>query len=177
MIEAIRDDNPVMYFFHKGIMGLLWMAYFTGSTTHVPEESYTVPFGKAKVVKEGSDVTLVTLSQMVHKSVDAAKVLEADGISVEIIDLRTLVPLDKETVLNSVTKTHRLCIADEDYLSFGLSGEIAAIVAENLDSIDLDVPVKRLGVPDVPIPYSRPLEQTAIPQVKHIEEAIRSMMN
>ncbi len=177
MIEAIRDDNPVMYFFHKGIMGLLWMAYFTGSTTHVPEESYTVPFGKAKVVKEGSDVTLVTLSQMVHKSVDAAKVLEEDGISVGIIDVRTLEHLDKVTVLNSVTTTHRVCIADEDYLSFGLSGEIAAIVAENLDSIDLDVPVKRLGVPDVPIPYSRPLEQTAIPQVKHIEEAIRSMMN
>ncbi|MEA1881744.1 MAG: alpha-ketoacid dehydrogenase subunit beta [Candidatus Marinimicrobia bacterium] len=177
MIEAIRDDNPVMYFFHKGIMGLLWMAYFKGSTTSVPEQSYTVPFGQANIVKEGSDVTLVTLSQMVHKSVDAAKKLEADGISVEIIDLRTLVPLDTETVLNSVAKTHRLCVADEDYLSFGLSGEIAAIVAENLDSIDLDAPVKRLGVPDVPIPYSRILEQAAIPQVNHIEAAIRSMMN
>ena len=115
MIEAIRDDNPVMYFFHKGIMGLLWMAYFTGSTTHVPEESYTVPFGKAKVVREGNDITLVTLSQMVHKTMQAAETLESDGIGVEVIDLRTLVPLDKDTILNSVAKTNRLCVADEDY--------------------------------------------------------------
>ena len=176
MIEAIRDDNPVMYFFHKGIMGLLWMAYFTGSTTHVPEESYTVPFGKAKVVREGNDITLVTLSQMVHKSMQAAETLESDGISVEVIDLRTLVPLDKDTILNSVAKTHRLCVADEDYLSFGLSGEIVAIVAENLDSIDLTCPVKRLAVKDVPIPYSPPLENAAIPQSSDIENTIRGMM-
>lgn len=175
MIEAIRDNNPVMYFFHKGIMGLPWMAYFTGSTTQVPEDPYTVPFGQASVVREGTDVTVVTLSQMVHKSMAAAESLAQDGISVEIIDLRTLVPLDKETVLNSVRKTGRLCVADEDYLSFGLSGEIAAIVAENLDSVELAGPVKRLAVPDVPIPYSRPLERTAIPQVHHIESALRSM--
>ncbi len=176
MIEAIRDDNPVMYFFHKGIMGLLWMAYYTGSTTHVPEEPYTVPFGKAKVVREGTDVTLVSVSQMVHKSMQAAEALEANGISVEIIDLRTLVPLDKETVLNSVAKTHKLCVADEDYLSFGLSGEIAAIVAENLDTVDLDGPVRRLGVPDVPIPYSPPLERATIPQGSVVQNTIQSMM-
>ena len=176
MIEAIRDDNPVMYFFHKGIMGLLWMAYFTGSTTHVPEESYTVPFGKAKVVREGNDITLVTLSQMVHKSMQAAETLESDGIGVEVIDLRTLVPLDKDTILNSVAKTNRLCVADEDYLSFGLSGEIAAIVAENLDSVDLTCPVKRLAVKDVPIPYSPPLENAAITQSSDIENTIRGMM-
>lgn len=177
MIEAIRDDNPVMYFFHKGIMGLPWMAYFTGSTTQVPEEPYTVPFGQAKVVREGTDVTVVTLSQMVHKSMAAAEALAQDGISVEVIDLRTLVPLDKQTVLNSVRKTGRLCVADEDYLSFGLSGEIAAIVAENLDTVELTGPVKRLAVPDVPIPYSRPLEQAAIPQVTHIESSVRGMLN
>ena len=177
MIQAIQDDNPVMYFFHKGIMGLPWMAYFTGSTNHVPEESYTIPFGQAKIVQEGTDVTLVTLSQMVHKSTAAAEKLDQDGISVEIIDLRTLVPLDKDTVLNSVRKTGRLCIADEDYLSFGLSGEIAALVAENFDSVKLSSPVKRLAVPDVPIPYSRPLEQTVIPQVEHIESIVREMMN
>ena len=117
MIQAIRDDNPVMYFFHKGIMGLPWMAYFTGSTNHVPEESYTIPFGQAKIVREGTDVTLVTLSQMVHKSTAAAEKLAQDGISVEIIDLRTIVPLDKDTVLNSVRKTGRLCIADENHLT------------------------------------------------------------
>ena len=177
MIESIRDDNPVMYFFHKGIMGLPWMAYFTGSTNEVPEESYSIPFGQAKVVREGTDVTIVTLSQMVHNSTAAADALAKDGIHAEIIDLRTLVPLERETVLNSVRKTGRLCVADEDYLSFGLSGEIAALVAENLDSTNLNGPVKRLAVPDVPIPYSRPLEQKVIPQAAHIESTVREMMN
>ena len=177
MIESIRDDNPVMYFFHKGIMGLPWMAYFTGSTNEVPEESYSIPFGQAKVVREGTDVTIVTLSQMVHKSTAAADALAENGISAESIDLRTLVPLDREPVLNSVRKTGRLCVADEDYLSFGLSGEIAALVAANLDSTNLNGPVKRLAVPDVPIPYSRPLEQMVIPQAAHIESTVREMMN
>lgn len=177
MVSAIRDDNPVMYFFHKGIMGLPWMAYYTGSTNEVPEEAYTIPFGQANIVREGSDVTIVTLSQMVHKSMLAAEALAKDGISAEVIDLRTLVPLDKETVLNSVRKTGRLLVADEDYLSFGLSGEIAAIVAENLDTVNLQGPVKRLAVPDVPIPYTRPLEEAVIPQVGHIESTVRSMMS
>ena len=177
MISAIRDDNPVMFFYHKGIMGLPWMSFFEGSSNEVPEESYTIPFGKANVIKEGSDLTIVTLSQMVHKSVLAIEELEKSGISVELIDLRTLVPLDKETVLNSVAKTGRLMIADEDYLSFGLSGEISAIVAENLDSISLKAPVRRLAVPDVPIPFSRPLENHVIPQVDSIVELAKDMMD
>ena len=176
MIQAIRDDNPVMYFFHKGIMGLPWMAYFEGSTTPVPEESYTVPFGQARVVREGKDVTLVTLSQMVHKAAIAADELGKQGIDVEIIDLRTLVPLDVDAVVRSVKKTGRLLVADEDYLGFGLTGEIAALVAERLDSIRLKAPVRRLGVPNVPIPYSRPLERAAIPQAAHIAEAARDLM-
>jgi acetoin:2,6-dichlorophenolindophenol oxidoreductase subunit beta len=176
MIEAIRDDNPVMYFFHKGIMGLPWMAYFEGSTTEVPEESYTIPFGQAKVVREGSDVTVVTLSQMVHKAVLAAEEVASEGISVEVLDLRTLVPLDREAVLRSVAKTGRLLVADEDYLRFGLSGEIAAVVAEQIGHIPLKAGVKRLGVPNVPIPYSRPLEQAVIPQVGHISQALRGLV-
>ena len=176
MIQAIRDDNPVMYFFHKGIMGLPWMAYFEGSTTEVPEESYTVPFGQARVAREGSDVTIVTLSQMVHKSLIAAEQLASEGVSVEVLDLRTLVPLDRDAVVRSVAKTGRLIVADEDYLGFGMSGEIAAIVAEELGNISLRAPVRRLGVPNVPIPYSRPLEQTVIPQVDHLTQAIRATM-
>jgi acetoin:2,6-dichlorophenolindophenol oxidoreductase subunit beta len=175
MAEAIRDDNPVMYFFHKGIMGLPWMAYFEGSTTEVPEESYTIPFGQARVVREGTDVTIVTLSQMVHKAVIAAQEVAADGISVEVLDLRTLVPLDEESVLRSVAKTGRLLIADEDYLRFGLSGEIAALVAEQIGHVTMRAPVKRLAVPNVPIPYSRPLEQSVIPQVGHIAQAVRQL--
>lgn len=177
MIQAIRDDNPVVFLYHKGIMGLSWMSYFEGSTNEVPEESYTIPFGQAKVVREGRDVTIVTLSQMVHKSILAAEQLAAEGIEAEIVDLRTLVPLDKETVLRSVAKTGRLLVADEDYLSYGLSGEIAAIVAEHLNHLRLKAPVRRLAVPDVPIPFSRPLEQFAIPQVDSIAQAVRQLMN
>jgi len=175
MIQAIRDDNPVMFLFHKGIMGLSWMSYFEGSTTAVPEEPYTIPFGQARTVREGSDLTIVTLSQMVQKAAIAAEQLAREGISAEVIDLRTLVPLDREAVLASVRKTGRLLVADEDYLSFGLTGEIAALVAENLDTLKLKAPVKRLAVPDVPIPYSRPLEQFVIPQVDAIVHAARQL--
>lgn len=176
MIQAIRDDNPVMYFFHKGIMGLPWMAYFEGSSNEVPEESYTIPFGQARVAREGRDITIVTLSQMVQKALLAADKLESEGISAEVIDLRTLVPLDTETILKSVARTGRLLVADEDYLGFGLTGEIAALVAERLDTLTLKAPVRRLGVPNVPIPYSRPLERFVIPQVENIVDTCRGMM-
>lgn len=176
MIQAIRDDNPVMFMYHKGIMGLPWMAYFEGSSNEVPEESYTIPFGQAKVVREGKDVTIVTISQMVQKALVAAGELARNGVSAEVVDLRTLVPLDKAAVLKSVGKTGRLLIADEDYLGFGLTGEISAIVAENLDTLALKAPVKRLAVPNVPIPYSRPLEQFAIPQVGSIVDAAQKLM-
>ena len=176
MTQAIRDNNPVMFMFHKGIMGLPWMAYFEGSTNEVPEEAYTIPFGKANVVRAGTDISIVTLSQMVQKAVIAADQLAGLGISAEVIDLRTVVPLDRAAVLESVKKTGRLLVADEDYLSFGLSGEIAALIAENLDSVPLKAPIKRLAVPDVPIPYSRPLEQFVIPQVDAIVKAVQRVM-
>jgi pyruvate dehydrogenase E1 component beta subunit len=142
----------------------------------VPEESYCIPFGVANVVKEGSDVTIVTISQMVQKAVLAADELAKQSIHAEVLDLRTLVPLDVAAILKSVRKTGRLLIADEDYLGFGLSGEIAAIIAENLDSVQLKAPVKRLAVPNVPIPYSRPLEQFAIPQVQNIVLAVQELL-
>ena len=175
MIQAIRDDNPVVFMYHKGIMGLPWMAYFEGSSNAVPEEAYAIPFGQAKIVKEGSDLTIVSISQMVQKAVLAANELAEQGIHAEVIDLRTLVPLDKESVLKSVRKTGRLLIADEDYLGFGLTGEIAALIAENLDTVTLKAPIKRLAVPNVPIPYSRPLEQFVIPQVANIVLAAQQL--
>jgi pyruvate dehydrogenase E1 component beta subunit len=152
------------------------MSYFEGSTNEVPEAQYTIPFGQARIVREGSDLSIVTLSQMVQKSVLAAEQLAAQGISAEVIDLRTLVPLDRATVLQSVAKTGRLLIADEDYLSYGLSGEIAALVAENLDRVRLKAPVRRLAVPDVPIPFSRPLETFAIPQVDDLVAGAHALM-
>ena len=176
MIQAVRDDNPVMFMYHKGIMGLPWMAYFEGSSNAVPEEAYAIPFGQAKIVKEGSDLTIVSISQMVQKAVLAANELAEQGIHAEVIDLRTLVPLDKESVLKSVRKTGRLLIADEDYLGFGLTGEIAALIAENLDTVTLKAPIKRLAVPNVPIPYSRPLEQFVIPQVANIVLAAQQLL-
>jgi pyruvate/2-oxoglutarate/acetoin dehydrogenase E1 component len=177
MIEAIRDDNPVMFFFHKGIMGLPWMSYFEGSTTAVPDDAYTIPFGQAAVAREGSDVTIATVSQMVQKALVAAEELGGDGISVEVLDLRTLVPIDRGAVVASVAKTGRLLIADEDYRGFGLSGELCAIVAERLDTLEMKAPVRRLAVPDVPIPYSRPLERHVIPQVDGIVSAARELVN
>lgn len=175
MIQAIRDDNPVMYFFHKGLMGLPWMTIIEASWAPVPEEPYTIPFGQADVKREGSDVTVVAVSMMVHRALEAAKKLAEEGISLEVIDLRTLVPLDKETVLNSVKKTHRLLVVDEDYLSYGMSGEIVAIVAE--EALDyLDMPPKRLAVPDVPIPYSNTLEDFVIPSADSIAAAVRELV-
>jgi pyruvate dehydrogenase E1 component beta subunit len=176
MIQAIRDDNPVMFMYHKGIMGLPWMAYFEGSSNAVPEDSYVIPFGKANIVKEGSDLTIVSISQMVQKAVLAANELAEQSIHAEVLDLRTLVPMDTEVILKSVRKTGRLIIADEDYLGFGLSGEISALIAENLDTVALKAPIKRLAVPNVPIPYSRPLEQFVIPQVANIVLAAQELM-
>ena len=176
MVQAIRDNNPVIFMYHKGIMGLPWMAYLEGSSNAVPEDLYALPFGKANFVTEGSDITIVTISQMVQKAVLAAKVLEEQSIHAEVIDLRTLVPMDPESILKSVCKTGRLLIVDEDYLGFGLSGEIAAVIAENLDSISLKAPIKRLAVPNVPIPFSRPLEQFVIPQVSNIILAAQELM-
>ena len=176
MTAAIRDDNPVMFMYHKGIMGLPWMSYLEGSSNAVPEEAYTIPLGQAKVMREGADLTIVSLSQMVQKAMLAAHALQGQSIHAEVIDLRTLVPMDKEAILKSVRKTGRLLIADEDYLGFGLSGEIAALIAENLDTVSLKAPVMRLAVPNVPIPYSRPLEQFVIPQVADIVQAAQALL-
>jgi pyruvate/2-oxoglutarate/acetoin dehydrogenase E1 component len=175
MIQAIRDDNPVVYFFHKGLMGLPWMPYPETAVTHVPEEPYTIPFGKADIKKEGRHITVVAAALMVHKALEAASKLEKEGISVEVIDVRTLVPLDKQTIIESVKKTHRLLIVDEDYLSYGMTGEIAAVVAEEAFEY-LDAPIKRLAVPNVPIPFSRPLEQYVIPSTERIIQVIRSIV-
>lgn len=176
MAAAIQDDNPVLYLFHKGAQGLVWMEKNPRSIAHVPEERFTVPIGEAAVAREGSDVTIVTLSLSVQHSLDVAEELSDDGISVEVVDLRSLVPLDRDAVLRSVAKTGRLLIVDEDYRSFGLTGEIAAIVAET-DPTMLQRPVSRLAVPDVPIPYARTLEQGVLPTREKIAAAVRELVS
>jgi len=176
MISAIRDDNPVVYVFHKGVMGLPWMAKNPRSIAHVPEEPYETPIGKATVAREGTDATVVTLSLSVHHALDVAeKMAKQDGVDLEVIDLRSLVPLDTETVLSSVARTGRLLVVDEDYQSFGLSGEIAARVAETDPGL-LRAPLRRVAVPDVPIPYARSLEQAVLPTPERIEAAVHDLL-
>lgn len=176
IIQAIRDDNPVVYFMHKGIMGLGWMTMLDASAGPVPEEAYTIPFDVADVKREGTDVTIVTVGMMVHRSLAAAKKLADEGISAEVVDLRTLAPLDREAIVNSVRKTHRLLVVDEDYRSYGMTGEVIATVAES--ALDyLDAPARRLAEPDVPIPYSRPLEQYVLPNAEKIAAAARELVH
>ncbi|MFC7202226.1 alpha-ketoacid dehydrogenase subunit beta [Haloferax namakaokahaiae] len=173
MHTAIRDDDPVVFMFHKRLMGLGWMPSPTGPKTGVPMEAYTIPFGEADVKRVGSDVTVVSLGLHVHRALEAAEDLAEDGIEAEVIDLRTLVPLDTETILESVRKTGKLLVVDEDYQSFGVTGEIIARVAEH--SLDDLKEVRRLAIPDVPIPYARSLEDEVNPGTADIAEAIREL--
>lgn len=175
MISAIRDDNPVIYMFHKGVLGLGWMTHNPRATGPVPEEAYTVPIGEATVAREGSDVTITTVGLTVHRALDAAEQLEAEGISAEVLDLRSLVPLDREAIVESVKKTHRLLVVDEDYQSFGMTGEVMASAIEGAFDY-LDAPPSRIAVPDVPIPYSRVLEQFVLPSADKIAEGAKALV-
>lgn len=174
MTAAIRDDSPVIYMYHKSLQGMGWLGTEPGATVHVPEESYTIPFGKAAIVREGTDVTIVSVAMGVHHGLKAADKLAAQGISAEVVDLRTLVPLDRDTVFNSVKKTGRLIVVDEDYNSYGLTGEIIATIAERDISV-LKASPKRVAYPDIPIPFSRPMEQFCLPNPDKIVAAFHAM--
>lgn len=175
MISSIRDDNPVMYFFHKGLMGLGWMPSPEEAAVEVPEEPYTVPIGEAKVVREGDDVTIATVSRMVYEALWAAEELEKAGITAEVLDLRTLVPLDRKTLINSVKKTGRLLVVDEDYMSYGMSGEVITSVVEKVGN-ELKALPRRIAYPDVPVPYSRVLEKFVLPDKEKIIAAVKEMV-
>lgn len=163
---AIRGENPVFFCEHK----LLYPV--EGS---VPEDEYLIPFGVADVKREGSDVTVVATSYMVHKALKAAELLEKDGVSVEVVDPRTLTPLDRETISNSVKKTGKIVIVSEDCKTAGVSAEIAATIAEK--ALDyLDAPIKRVTAPDTPIPFSPPLEQFIIPNEQSIIRAVKEVV-
>jgi len=164
--SAIRGNNPVFFCEHK----LLYPV-----ECEVPKEEYTVPFGVAEVKMEGSDATIVATSYMVHKALEASKALEKEGISVEVVDPRTLTPLDKQAIVKSVRKTGRLIVVSEDCKTAGVSAEIAAVVAE--EALDyLDAPIKRLAEPDTPIPFSPSLEQYVIPNEKAIVKAVKEVI-
>ena len=174
MTAAIRDDSPVIFMYHKGLQGMGWLGTEAGATVHTPEESYEVEIGKAKVVREGTDVTIVGLAMGVHNGLKAADQLATRGISAEVVDLRSLVPLDRAAVINSVKKTGRLIVVDEDYQSYGVSGEIITSVVEHDYSIMRAAP-KRVAYPDVPIPFARPMEQFCLPNADKIVAAYDAM--
>jgi len=163
---AIRGSNPVFFCEHKLLYPI---------EGEVPEEEYTIPFGKAEVKRQGADVTVVATMYMVHKALNAAKQLEKEGLSVEVVDPRTLTPLDTRAITASVKKTGRIVIVSEDCKTAGVSAEIAAVVAE--EALDyLDAPVKRVAEPDTPIPFSPPLEQYVIPDEKAIIKAVKEVV-
>jgi pyruvate/2-oxoglutarate/acetoin dehydrogenase E1 component len=159
---SLRDENPVIFIEHKGLYN---------STGHVPEEEYLLPFGQAVVRRKGEHVTLVALSLMVQKAMQAAERLEKEGISVEVIDPRTLAPFDKETILKSVAKTGRLVILDEAYAACGVSAEIAAIVASE-GLYELDAPVHRICTLPAPHAFSPSLDNYLVPSVDRIVREI-----
>jgi acetoin:2,6-dichlorophenolindophenol oxidoreductase subunit beta len=165
---AMDDDNPVIFYEHK-------LLYKTSS--EVPEEEYSIPLGKADIKREGSDVTIVATAIMVHKALEAAKELEKEGISVEVVDPRTIVPLDKETIVNSVKKTGKLIVVHEAVKRGGIGGEIASVVAESEAFDYLDAPIRRLGGAESPIPYNPELEKAHIPQVPDIITAVKETLN
>ena len=167
LVAAIRDENPVVFLEQK----LLYL----GGTGPVPEELYAIPLGKADVKRAGTDVTVVATSAMVPRALSAATVLERDGISVEVVDPRTLQPLDEETILASVRKTNRLLIVHEAWVRGGFGAEVAAMVVDKAFDY-LDAPVARLGAPHTPMPYNDRLELEVIPSQERIVDAIRALL-
>ena len=163
---AIRDDNPVVFIEDK-------MMFATKGT--VPAEEYTIPFGAADVKREGEDVTLVATSSMVYVALEAADRLAENGVSAEIVDPRTLVPLDRETLVSSAQKTGRVIVVDEGHRGFGASAELAAVIAEEA-FYHLDAPVRRLAAMDVPIPFSPVLEDQTVPTAEHVAASAKSLV-
>lgn len=165
--SSIRDNDPVIFFEHKGL--------YRRIKEDLPAEEYTVPLGEAKVVREGRDLTIVTYGAMVWTSLEAADRLAKEGASVEVIDLRTLLPLDRATVCESVKKTSKVLLVHEDTRTGGLAGELAATITETVFEY-LDGPILRVTAPDTPIPYSPPLEEAFLPNVDKVLAKARELL-
>ncbi|MGP4042295.1 alpha-ketoacid dehydrogenase subunit beta [Gracilibacillus sp. D59] len=164
---AIRDEDPVLFLEHKRAYRLL--------KEEVPEEDYTVPIGKANIVREGDDVTVITYGLCVHFAKQAAEKLEQEGINTEIVDLRTVYPLDQQTIMKAASKTGKVLLVTEDNKEGSIIGEVSAIISENC-LFDLDAPIQRLAGPDVPaMPYAPPLEKEFMINAEKIEQAIREL--
>jgi pyruvate dehydrogenase E1 component beta subunit len=166
LVSSIRDDNPVVFIEHK-------LLYKTKG--EVPEELYEIPLGKADIKREGKDLTIIATAIMVKKSLEAAEALAQEGIDVEVVDPRTLRPLDTETIINSVKKTGKVLIVHEAVKTGGFGGELAGVIAESEAFGYLEAPIIRLAGREVPIPYNRELERAAVPQVEDIVEKARQL--
>jgi 2-oxoisovalerate dehydrogenase E1 component beta subunit len=163
---AIRDDNPVIFFEHKFL--------YRRIKEEVPADDYVVPIGKAVVRREGTDVAVITYGAMVWTALEAAQELEKEGISLEVVDLRSLLPYDEETVLASVRKCNKVILLHEDTRTGGMAGEMAALIAEKAFE-DLDGPIVRITAPDTPVPFSPPLEEYFLPNAKKVADAARKL--
>jgi 2-oxoisovalerate dehydrogenase E1 component beta subunit len=164
---AIRDDDPVLFFEHKYL--------YRRIKDEVPDEDYVVPLGKASIKRQGTDLSIVTFGAMVHAALEAAESLAADGIQAEVLDLRTLAPLDREAILETVAKTNRVILLHEATRTGGIGGELAAIIAE--DAFDqLDAPITRIASVDTPVPYSPPLEAAFLPNARIVAAAAKRLV-
>jgi pyruvate/2-oxoglutarate/acetoin dehydrogenase E1 component len=175
--SAVRDDNPVLIFEHKLLYGSKGPRSERGALSpigEVPDEDYTVPIGKAIVRREGKDVTIVGKLLTLYRALEAADQLAKEGIQAEVIDPRTLVPLDKDLILESVRKTGRLVIVEEDNITGGWAGDLAAIVAEEA-FFWLDAPIKRVSAPDAPAPFAPVLEKLYVPSVERVVQAVKAL--
>ena len=166
LISSIEDPNPVLFFEHKHL--------YRRIKAEVPEERYTTPIGKARTHREGDDLSVITWGAMVYTASEAAERLDSDGVSVEIVDLRTVMPWDKAAVLESARKTSKVLVLHEDTRSGGFGGEIAATIAEEAFE-DLDAPVRRIAAPDTPVPFSPSLEKAFLPQVDDVVAGLRDL--
>ncbi|WP_375209384.1 alpha-ketoacid dehydrogenase subunit beta [Hyphomonas jannaschiana] len=175
MAAAISDPNPVVFMFHKALQGMGWLGTVPRSITHVPEERYTIELDRAHIVREGRDITLVGLGHTVHLALDAAAELEGEGIEAEVIDLRSIAPLDRESIIRSVAKTGALISVDDDYHSYGVGAEILASVAEQ-DDLHLKAPLKRISYPDIPVPFAPEMEHAVLPNAGKIVTASRKLL-
>ena len=164
---AVRDPNPVIFFEHKFL--------YRRIKAEVPAEDYTVPLGKAAVRRAGEDLTVITYGAMVWTALEAAEALEKEGVSVEVVDLRTLVPYDKDVILSSVRKCNRVLLLHEDTRTGGMAGELAAVIAEEAFG-DLDAPVVRVTAPDTPVPFAPPLEEYFLPNAQKVIDAARKLL-
>ena len=166
--SAIREDNPTIFLSHELMLG--WKL-----RSKIPDGEYLIPLGKADVKREGTDVTVVAIGLMVHRALSAAEELQKQGVSIEVIDPRTLVPLDKHAIIESVKKTNRLIIMDEEPVTGSIAGEIAALLAD--EAFDyLDAPIKRVCAPDTPVPFSPPLEDYWMPKEADLIAIVTDMM-